>query len=246
MFQSDFCKRGSAQGLCGLLGPCRRPSPALPPHSEGSPATLPHVSISPATFSPTMNPTLAHYLPLAAVVAIYSARMAEVFTKREVVPGKRTESVTFTIFMFCGLLIFVGGIVEFHLRDSAFWWPTFTVGVALSLASFAIRRAAIRALGRFWSLHVEMRDGHEFVKSGPFAYARHPVYFSMILELLGIGLIVNAWITLAVVFAIFTPTLIARVRIEERALLEKFGDAYAKYIQRTPAIVPFVRTGRTP
>ena len=188
-----------------------------------------------------MNPTLAHYLPLAAVVAIYAARMAEVFTKREVVRGKRRESVTFMIFMFCGLLILVGGIVEYHLRDSAFRWPTFTVGVALSLASFAIRRAAIRALGRFWSLHVEMRDGHEFVKSGPFAYARHPVYFSMILELLGIGLIVNAWGTLCVVFIIFVPTMFARVRIEERAMVEKFGDAYREYMRATPAILPFER-----
>ena len=80
--------------------------------------------------------------------------------------------------------------------------------------------------------------------SGPFAYARHPVYFSMILELLGIGLIVNAWIMLAVVFAIFVPTLFARVRIEERALLEQFGDAYGKYMQTTPAIVPGTGTGR--
>lgn len=188
-----------------------------------------------------MNASLAHYLPLAAVVAIYAARMAEVFTKREVVPGKRKESVTFMIFMFCGLLILVGGIVEYHLRDSDFWWLTFMAGVALSLASFAIRRAAIRALGRFWSLHVEMRDGHEFVKSGPFAYARHPVYFSMILELLGIGLIVNAWTTLAAVFAIFAPTMLARVRIEERALVEKFGDAYREYMRATPAILPFER-----
>jgi len=70
------------------------------------------------------------------------------------------------------------------------------------------------------------------------------VYFSMILELLGIGLIVNAWLTLAVAFAIFVPTLVARVRIEERALLEKFGDAYAKYMQRTPAIFPSIGTGR--
>ena len=188
-----------------------------------------------------MNASLAHSLPLAAVVAIYAARMAEVFKKRDVVPGKRSESVTFMIFMFCGLLIFVGGIVEFHLRDSAFWWLTFTVGVALSLASFAIRRAAIQALGRFWSLHVEMREGHEFVRSGPFAYARHPVYFSMILELLGIGLIVNAWGTLLVVFAIFVPTMFARVRIEERALVEKFGDSYREYMRATPAIFPIER-----
>jgi protein-S-isoprenylcysteine O-methyltransferase Ste14 len=193
-----------------------------------------------------MNADFAHLLPLASVGVIYLARMSEVFTKREVVAGKKREGVTFRLFMLCGILIVAGGIAEFLLRRSVLWWPTFAIGVACSLASFAIRRAAIRALGKFWSLHVEMREGHEFVTSGPFAYARHPVYFSMILELLGIGLIVNAWITLAVVFAIFAPTMMARVRIEERALLGQFGDAYAKYMQTTPAIVPRIGAGRRP
>ncbi len=183
----------------------------------------------------------AQLVPLAAVVIVYAARMAEVFTKRDVVSGKKTENLTFRLFMLCGILIVIGGIAEFLLRHSVLWWPTFVIGLVCSLASFAIRRAAIRALGKFWSLHVEMREGHEFVTSGPFAYARHPVYFSMILELLGIGLILNAWIALAVVFAIFVPTMITRVRIEERALIEKFGEAYSKYIQRTPAILPFGR-----
>ena len=193
-----------------------------------------------------MNTDLAHLLPPAAALAVFLTRMSEVFAKREVVAGKRFESVTFRLFMLCGILIVVGGITEFQLRHSVLWWPTFVVGVICSLASFAIRRAAIRSLGKFWSLHVEMREGHEFVSSGPFAYARHPVYFSMILELLGIGLLVNAWITLGVVFAIFTPTLIARVRIEERALLAQFGDAYARYMQSTPAIIPNIRPGRNP
>jgi len=193
-----------------------------------------------------MNSDPAHVLPLSAVTVIYLVRMSEVFAKRDVVvAGKKIESVTFRLFMLCGILIVAGGMAEFLFRRSALWWPTFVAGMVCSLASFAIRRSAIRALGKFWSLHVEMREGHEFVTSGPFAYARHPVYFSMILELLGIGLIVNAWITLAVVFAIFTPTLIARVQIEERALLEQFGDAYGKYMRSTPAIVPCIRTGKS-
>ena len=188
-----------------------------------------------------MNTDPAHVLPLVVAAAFFFARMSEVFAKRDVVAGKKRESVTFRLFMLCGILIISGGAAEFLLRHSVLWWPTFVAGVLCSLVSFAIRRSAIRALGRFWSLHVEMREGHEFVTSGPFAHARHPVYFSMILELLGIGLVLNAWITLVAVFVIFTLTLIARVRIEERALLEQFGDAYAKYMQRTPAILPFGR-----
>ncbi len=193
-----------------------------------------------------MNLDAAHVLPPAAVVAAYAVRMAEVFKKRQVVSGATREKTTFRLFMLCGILIILGGIAEFVLAGSVLWWPTFAVGIVCSVASFAIRWSAIRALGRFWSLHVEMREGHEFVTTGPFAHARHPVYFSMILELLGMGLILNAWISLGVVFLIFTPTMIARVRIEEQALLAQFGDAYGKYMQNTPAIIPRFGAGRKP
>ena len=193
-----------------------------------------------------MNMDFPHILPPVVASAFFLARMAEVSTKRDVVAGKKRESVTFLLFMLCGFLIIGGGLAEFFLRHSVLWWPAFVAGVLCSLASFAIRRSAIRALGRFWSLHVEMREGHEFVTSGPFAHARHPVYFSMILELLGIGLVLNAWLALAGVFVIFTPTLIARVRIEERALLEQFGDAYKSYMQCVPAIIPRIGARRMP
>jgi protein-S-isoprenylcysteine O-methyltransferase Ste14 len=185
-----------------------------------------------------MNEFFQHYLPVIAVLLIFAERMREVFAKRQTVPGKTVEKLTFNLFMLCGVLIVVCGITEYFWRELHLWWPTFAVGAVFSVASFVIRRAAIRALGRFWSLHVEMREGHEFVKTGPFAYARHPVYSSMILELLGIGLILNASFSLIAVFAIFIPTLILRLRIEEAALVEKFGESYREYMRRTPAIVP--------
>jgi protein-S-isoprenylcysteine O-methyltransferase Ste14 len=185
-----------------------------------------------------MNEFLYRYLPVITVLLFFAERMREVFKKRQTVPGKTVEKLTFNLFMLCGALIVVCGVAEYILLNLSLWWPTFAIGVAFSVASIVIRRAAIRALGRFWSLHVEMREGHEFVTTGPFAYARHPVYSSMILELLGIGLILNAWFSLTGVFAIFIPTLITRLRIEEAALVEKFGDAYREYMRRTPAIVP--------
>src|SRR4030095_14339258 len=118
-----------------------------------------------------------HWLPIVAVLAVFAERMREVFAKRQTVAGQTQEKLTFNLFMLCGLLIVGGGIAEYLLRVQSLWWPTFVPGVVISAGWFAVRRAAIRALGRFWSVHVEMREGHEFVTAGPFAYARHPVYF---------------------------------------------------------------------
>lgn len=185
-----------------------------------------------------MPESLLYWLPILTVAACFAERMREVFAKRQTVPGKTTEKLTFNLFMLCGVAIVAGGIVEYLVRNLSLWWPTFIPGVILSVASFVVRRSAIRALGRFWSVHVEMREGHEFVRSGPFAYARHPVYFSMILEQAGIALILNSWFALGAVLLVFIPTLIARVRIEERALMEQFGESYREYMRSTPAILP--------
>lgn len=182
---------------------------------------------------------LLHHLPVIAVLLIWAERLREIMTKRDTVPGRRRELWTFSLFMACGVLMCIGGIAEYYLRAWNPVWPRFALGLALSIGSFVLRRRTIAALGRFWSLHVEMREGHEFVRSGPFRWMRHPVYFSMILELLGPALILGAWWTLAVVAAIFIPTMCWRLRIEEAALVEQFGEAYQDYRRTTPMLLPY-------
>ena len=134
--------------------------------------------------------------------------------------------------------------MEFFVRQMSLNGWTFIAGWICALASLVIRRKAIAALGKFWSLHVEIRENHQFVRTGPFRWVRHPTYFSMILELLGLGLIMNATYTLVIVAVIFVPTLAFRINHEERALVEKFGDAYQDYQRNTPAVFPYKRPGR--
>ena len=183
---------------------------------------------------------LLRYGPILTTAVIYGARMHELGTKRPIVAGAREETVTLKLFVLCGALMVAGGTAEYFLRDLRLSWLAFGAGVAISIGAFAIRRRVIRELGRFWSLHVEMRDGHEFIRSGPFARVRHPAYLSMILEHVGIALVLGAWIAFAVTMLIFIPTLRARLRREEVALVRQFGAAYEEYRATTPAILPFL------
>jgi len=178
-------------------------------------------------------------LPAGSVVAIYAARMVELRAKRDTIRGPVRETLTLRLFMLTGTLMLAGSIAEFFLRGLVLNWWTFVLGWLCSLASFAIRRRAIAALGKFWSLHVEIRENHQLVRSGPFRWVRHPTYFSMILELLGLGLIMNAFYSLLVVAVCFVSALALRLRLEEAALVEKFGDAYREYQRTTPALFPY-------
>jgi protein-S-isoprenylcysteine O-methyltransferase Ste14 len=183
---------------------------------------------------------LVPYIPLLAVLIVYITRMVEVKTKRNTVAGKVQENLTFNLFLIIGTVMTFGSVAEYvFLRWGQFSWIALAAGIVCAIVSFKLRWAAIAALGKFWSLHVEMRDNHEFVQSGPFRFLRHPTYFSMILELAAFGLICSAWYLLLIVPFAFIPALIMRLRLEEPALVKQFGDAYRDYQRRVPMVIPY-------
>jgi len=183
--------------------------------------------------------TPAVWVPMASVVVIFTARLKELATKRDTIPGPIKEHWTLRLFVLAGLLMLASSLTEFLWRSERLRWPTFVAGWMCALVSFVIRWRAITALGKFWSLHVEIREDHQFVRSGPFRWVRHPTYLSMILELVTAPLILNAYYSLWVIPLLFLPVLWMRLRIEEAALVEKFGEEYRRYQQTTPAIIPY-------
>jgi protein-S-isoprenylcysteine O-methyltransferase Ste14 len=180
-------------------------------------------------------------LPVASVMLLYLWRMSELNTKRDTVAGVVKEGLTLRLFVLVGSLMLAGSLAEFFLCKRSLHWLTFLLGWSCALASVAIRRRAIAALGQFWSLHVEIREDHQLVQTGPFRWVRHPTYLSMILELVALGMILNAAYCVAIVWLVFVPILVWRIRLEEAALVEKFGDRYRSYQRRTPALFPFRR-----
>lgn len=183
---------------------------------------------------------LYNYLPIIAVLVVYFVRIAEVKKKRDTVAGKVQENLTFNLFLIIGTVMTFGSAAEYiFLRWGNFSPAALVAGIICAIISFKLRWAAIAALGKFWSLHVEMRDNHEFVQSGPFRFLRHPTYFSMILETAAFGLICSAWYMLMIVPVFFIVALIMRLRLEEPALVEKFGDAYRDYQRRVPMVIPY-------
>lgn len=175
------------------------------------------------------------------MIAVYSARILELKTKRETVPGQVRENLTLKLFLFIGTSVFFGSIAELLLVDRELNGWIFALGWICALSSFWVRRRAIAALGRFWSLHIEIRESHELVHSGPFRFVRHPAYLSMILELAALALLGHAWVTLFLTPFFFFPALWLRIHLEEAALVEKFGESYIAYRHSTPALVPAIR-----
>ena len=71
------------------------------------------------------------------------------------------------------------------------------------------------------------------VTRGIYRYSRHPMYLTMFLMLLGAGIASASWIFLLLsVVDIIMPPLF--VEAEERYCLDKYGDAYREYMNKTP------------
>lgn len=190
--------------------------------------------------------SLIYYVPIIASAAIYLVRVSEIFKKRQVISGKVQENLTFRLFLLVGNIMTFGSMAEYLLVRKSFTWPILALGILSAIISFKLRWAAIAALGKFWSLHVEIRDNHEFVSNGPFRIVRHPTYFSMILELLAFGLICHAWYMILIIPLGFIPAMVMRLRLEEKALVDKFGPAYREYQSRVPMLIPYKWPSSTP
>jgi protein-S-isoprenylcysteine O-methyltransferase Ste14 len=180
---------------------------------------------------------------ILSVVCIYVARIVELRARRDTIAGQIRESATLRAFVLIGTFMCIGSIAEFFWVGPPFSPSLFAAGWALAVASFWLRRTSIRALGKFWSLHVEIRSVHELVLSGRYRWMRHPTYLSMVLELASFALLLQSRVTSAGTFALFVPTRAWRIRIEEQALVEKFGPAYTEYQRTTPALFPRLLRG---
>lgn len=111
------------------------------------------------------------------------------------------------------------------------------LGFALGLASLGFWSWTQVALGKEWSPQLQLRKEHHLVTTGPYARIRHPLYTAMIGYGTGLALVTANW--LFIIFAIIAAGLtFARVPKEEQMLIQKFGESYKAYMQRTGRFFP--------
>jgi protein-S-isoprenylcysteine O-methyltransferase Ste14 len=114
------------------------------------------------------------------------------------------------------------------------------VGLALLVAGVGIRWSAIRALGKFFTSVVLIREDHRLLRTGLYKRVRHPAYTGALVAHLGLGLSFTNWFSLALSLVPFMVAASYRIRVEERALREAFGDEYEAYASSTRRLIPKV------
>jgi protein-S-isoprenylcysteine O-methyltransferase Ste14 len=130
-----------------------------------------------------------------------------------------------------------------YVRPNQFQKPAWELVASMAIGppSVALVWIATRHLGKQWRYQAALRTDHELIRTGPYAWIRHPIYTSMLGMVLATGFCWTWWPMFLAGVAMFVAGTEMRVRSEDKLLAERFGEAFSEYRKRVPAYVPMMR-----
>lgn len=112
-------------------------------------------------------------------------------------------------------------------------------GAVLCVAGVLTAIWARRTLAGDWSSNVTFKHDHELVKTGPYRFARHPIYTGLLLMIFGTALAAarfSSWLGFVLMFVGFW----IKLKEEEAVMLRHFPDTYPEYRRQVKAVIPFI------
>ncbi len=111
-------------------------------------------------------------------------------------------------------------------------------GVGLAVLGFALLQWAHQALGRNWSDTPRLTKDQTLITSGPYHWIRHPIYTAFLLIMSAPFFLSANWIIGGLWIGMTALEVISRIKFEEAAMAEHFGDHYRAYMEKTGRLLP--------
>ena len=122
---------------------------------------------------------------------------------------------------------------DYHLPPWAGW-----IGVAIFALAVWLLYRSHADLARNWSPRLEILESHSLVTHGVFRHIRHPMYAAHLLWGIAQVFLLQNWIAGFSMLVTWLPGYFYRTRVEERMMIEHFGDEYRAYMERTGRYFP--------
>ena len=193
-----------------------------------------------------MTPFIAKLVWVAGIIGWYVIRYPHQQRSRKTPIASRRERAREGILLaisFTGLFILPMTYVttgEPQVADYPFHPLLAWSGAAVFAVALIGFYRTHRALGRFWSVTLTIRQTHELVTTGVYRHVRHPMYAAFFLWAIAQALLLPNWIAGPAGLVGFGTLFGLRVRREERMMEAMFGDAYRAYAARTWRVIPGV------
>ncbi len=113
------------------------------------------------------------------------------------------------------------------------------VGLTFIFTGLSIMITGQVTLWRSYSSMLIIKKGQKLRTHGIYRFTRNPIYFGFILVAIGIPIFTPSLYGFLVML-LEIPICLSRIRIEQKMLIEEFGDEYRKYMKTTKRLFPFI------
>jgi protein-S-isoprenylcysteine O-methyltransferase Ste14 len=126
----------------------------------------------------------------------------------------------------------------FELYDYSLPDSLALIGISGLLLSTLISLKGHTDLGKNFTTAPGWKGDHTLITKGIYAHVRHPLYLSLLIWGLSTPLLLQNYIVGLFPLVCIIAFILVRVPMEERMLLEEFGDEYRSYQGRTGRLFP--------
>ena len=168
-----------------------------------------------------------HFLPMPLLMLIHRG----VTGKERLTPHSETEKKLHPVMWIVWLLAVIYSVF-LPLRLGTIW---FYIGLPISMVGLITYTIVIVT---FATTPID----NEPLTKGLYRYSRHPMYITQLVMFIGVGIATASWIFLLYTI-VYTILSIICASPEERFCLEKYGNAYREYMDRTPRWIGMPKSG---
>jgi len=185
---------------------------------------------------------------LFSIIRIEYYRRAKKAGYKTVIEERRRYSIWLSIFICYEVFTFFLFILFPEVLSwAAIQLPVWAriIGVATGIAALLWFIWVHQSLGNNLSAKLRIKDQQVLVIDGPYRWIRHPMYSAFYLLHIAVFFLTANWFIGVTWLAGLTIIIFLRVKREEKMLLDRFGDQYVSYMERTGRFVPRIRQVKT-
>jgi protein-S-isoprenylcysteine O-methyltransferase Ste14 len=113
------------------------------------------------------------------------------------------------------------------------------VGTAITFVGLGFSVWARNHLGTNWSSQPMIKMDHKLIRTGPYQIVRNPIYTGILVAFVGTALVIGEYWAVIAIFIVL-PMLLVKIWMEEKFLLEEFGEEYVQYKKEVKMLIPFI------
>ncbi|MFD1738457.1 isoprenylcysteine carboxyl methyltransferase family protein [Bacillus salitolerans] len=174
------------------------------------------------------------YILLQRVFELKIAKSNEMWMKeRGAIEYGRQHYPIIVVLHVAFLFFFFIEVLAFERKLSSLWLFL----LFLFIVTQGLRIWVLASLGKFWNTKIIILPNATIVNKGPYQYLRHPNYVIVVLEILIIPLMFQAYWT-AIFFSLLNLWMLSiRIKVEEEALIQETN--YTEQFEKVSRFSPF-------